>query len=81
MLSDYSQMQQPRPRNSSITKQITNDSAKTRTVYIEEQVQVLQKIVVEADPLLTEMCTILNDFEQVNKKLDLSKKQTHPIKD
>lgn len=74
-------MQQPRPRNSSITKQITNDSVKTRTVYKEEQVQVLQKIVVEADPLLTEMCTILNDFEQVNKKLDLSKKQTHPIKD
>lgn len=36
---------------------------------------------VEADPLLTEMTTILNDFEQVNKKQELIKKQSYPVKD
>ena len=41
----------------------------------------MQKIVVEADPLLTEMCSILNDFEQVNKKIDQGKKQNYPLKD
>lgn len=36
---------------------------------------------VEADPLLTEMCQILNDFEQVKKRMDLGKKQIYPLKD
>lgn len=35
----------------------------------------LQKIVVESDPLLTEMCSILNDFEQSSQIKDIFKKQ------
>ena len=37
-------------------------------MYIEDQVKVLTNIVVEADPILTEMCSVLNEFEQINKK-------------
>jgi hypothetical protein len=39
-----------------------------KTVYFEEQVKVLEKVILESDPMLTELTTLLNDFEQINKK-------------
>ena len=38
-------------------------SAPSKTVYIEEQVKVLEKIIIETDPILIELTTLLNDFE------------------
>lgn len=34
-----------------------------KTVYIEESVKVLEKVILEADPILTELTALLSDFE------------------
>jgi hypothetical protein len=51
-----------------------------KTVYIEEQVKVLERVILAADPLLSELTTMLQDFQQIAKKpalqrdIDLQKK-------
>lgn len=39
-----------------------------KTVYFEEQVRVLEKTVLEADPILSELAALLTDFERVSKQ-------------
>ncbi len=39
-----------------------------KTIYVEESVKVLEKVILEADPILTELSNHIKDFEQINKK-------------
>ena len=39
-----------------------------KTIYVEESVKVLEKVVFEADPILSELSNQIKDFEQINKK-------------
>lgn len=58
-----------------------------KTVYFEEQVRVLEKTVLEADPILSELAALLADFERVSKQpakrrdLDLQRKYGLSAKD
>lgn len=38
------------------------EESPNKTVYIEENLKVLEKIILEADPILTELTTLLTDF-------------------
>jgi hypothetical protein len=42
-------------------------SEKFKTYYVEESVKILENIIMKADPILTELCSKVGQFDKINK--------------